>query len=285
MWNSAPNGSGTVLTWPPAADDRLVANGKVVFLNVNVTVASIHTDTTGGATTGGQFHYNMAGVTLTANITGHTAPGIVIRVILASGTVNFVGTLEGGAGTGIYITSGANATVNITGNLGTKNALYIDGTSATQVNIVGDIANVTNTCVDLRSTGATSVTVTGNAIAGSGLALTNAQSGTVTVSGYAQASGTHAAINNVAQGILQVGETRSASNGRGAVTGAFRFASATAAKTMPYTPDGQISMTVLDVAAIVPAESDVRKGLVYGDGAYTGTLPLGRSRISMAGRF
>jgi hypothetical protein len=44
-------------------------------------------------------------------------------------------------------------------------------------------------------------------------------------------------------------------------------------------------MTVLDVAAIVPAESDVRKGLIYGDGAYTGTLPLGRNRTSMAGRF
>jgi hypothetical protein len=44
-------------------------------------------------------------------------------------------------------------------------------------------------------------------------------------------------------------------------------------------------MTVLDVAAIVPAESDVRKGLVYGDGAYTGTLQLGRNRTSMAGRF
>jgi hypothetical protein len=83
-----------------------------------------------------------------------------------------------------------------------------------------------------------------------------------------------------------VGETRSASNGRPAVAGAFRYASTTAAKSMPYTAsEGQISMTVLDVAAIVPAESDVRKGLIYGDGAYTGTLPLGRNRTSMAGRF
>jgi hypothetical protein len=119
----------------------------------------------------------------------------------------------------------------------------------------------------------------------SAVGINNAAAGTLTLSGYAQASTGFAGANNAAQGILQVGETRSASNGRGAVTGAFRYASATAAKTMPYTPDGQISMTVLNVAALVPAESDVRSTVVYGDGAYTGALPLGRSRTSMAGRF
>jgi hypothetical protein len=45
-------------------------------------------------------------------------------------------------------------------------------------------------------------------------------------------------------------------------------------------------MTVLDVAAIVPAESDVRKGEVYGDGAYTGTyIPPAGKRTNMSRAF
>lgn len=287
MWNAAPDGSGTALTWPPAVDDILVANNQIIRLNVSTTVAEIRSDTTGGATAGGQFQYNIAGVSLTANVLGDRISGAILRAIVASGAVNFVGSLNGGSGVGMLISTGSNPTVNITGNLssGANQAIRLTGTTTAQVNITGDVTAGQIVCVEISSSGATAVNVTGNAVAGAAAAITNSQSGSVSVAGYAQASATQPAITNNAQGVVTVGETRSASNGRPAITGAFRYASATAAKTMPYTPDGQISMTVLDVAAIVPAESDVRKGLIYGDGAYAGTLPLGRSRTSMAGRF
>jgi hypothetical protein len=295
MWNSAPAGGGTVLTWPPAVDDILVANNQTIRVNVSVSVAQYRNGTTGGATAGGFFQCNTSGVSITGigyNDAGN-ANGI-FRSILASGTLFFVGGMTGGSLANSYIlyvatgTTTINVTGNVAGGTGVQSfGIALTGAFTGTVNLTGDAisgAAISNgNAVNNNSGG--NVTVTGNSIASGSVGMANGQSGTVTVSGYAQASDTQAAISNVAQGILQVGETRSAANGRGAVVGAFRYASATTAKTMPYTPEGQISMTVLDVAAIVPAESDVRKTVVYGDGAYTGTLPLGRSRTSMAGRF
>jgi hypothetical protein len=317
-WAPNPNGSGTALTWPPASGDILVANGKVIDVNVSTNLGSgqFRTDAFGGATLdAGFFRASTAGVTMTGDFVGVGAYGYIVRNT-SSGTVSLVGNVTGGALAGYVgvFADTAGSTTNITG--------IVTGGSATNtwgVNVSNAAAtvNITGSCIGgsgatahgaMNGAGGT-LTLTGTATGGSGSGsgvrnqstgtaiVTNAVAsatasgifnnagGTFTVSGYAQASTAQSGAANSAQGILEVGETRSASNGLGAVTGAFRFASATAAKTMPYTPDGQISMTVLDVAAIVPAESDVRKGLVYGDGAYTGTLPLGRNRTSMAGRF
>jgi hypothetical protein len=314
-WNSAADGSGSWLTWPPASGDVLMANGIAITINVNTNLGAtgqLRNDTASGATAGGLVTIGN-GISLTANvfagvsscifsssatgfivgsITGGSASGSYGVNYQGTGTLTITGDVNGGSGAngvGVYNhTSGG--TINITGTLrssvNNSGAIYNAGSGT--VNVTGDVIGMTVSGAQAytalnNSTG--TINITGNAIAGVGEACRNNAGGTLTVSGYAQASTTSAALNNVAQGVLQVGETRSASNGLGAVTSAFRFASATAAKTMPYTPDGQISMTVLDVAAIVPAESDVRKGLVFGDGAYTGTLQLGRNRTSMAGRF
>jgi hypothetical protein len=314
MWNSLPAGGGTVLPWPPAVGDVLVANGKTVTVNVSTIVTEVRNGTTGGATSGGVFRL-AASVSLTANVYCEAGTECVSTI---SGTAYIVGNCYGGNGAGQRgaVTAGSGHALIITGNayggtgsdahgigVATSGTTSITltgnaygaggdgvnaGTNATSVTITGGVygSSTAGTRHGVRNQGTGTVTVTGNAEAGSTAAgASNTSTGTLTISGYAQASTTQPAVSNSAQGSVTVGETRSASNGLGAVTGAFRFASATAAKTMPYTPDGQISMTVLDVAAIVPAESDVRKGLVYGDGAYTGTLQLGRNRTSMTGRF
>jgi hypothetical protein len=243
-----------------------------------------------GGTVTNAFAIQLAAIlNMTGNAYGGTATNTA-GIYTTSGTLVFTGNGYGGSiGYGLHISG--TTTVTITGDMvgGTSssaNGLFNGTTTPITMtgNAVGDAvaAGVSNGVA-----GATT-NITGNAIAGSGSAafgISNVSSGAVTLSGYAQASTTAAAIINAAQGAFTVGETRSAPNGRGAVAGAFRFASVIAAKHMSYTPDGQISMTVLDVAAIVPAESDVRSTVVYGDGAYTGTLPLGRTRVSMAGRF
>ena len=292
MWNSAPGGGGTVLTWPPAPTDILVANNKLVRLNVSTTVAEIRNDATGGATPQGYFAFTTNDVTLTADAyLGSTQTLMTSNT--PTGPYAFVGNMYSGAFVSTAI-AGFNApgTLTITGNIYAGNAgaargIVFGGTGT--INIIGDIfGGSASDAEGIYTTTACNITHTGNVVAGSNAiarGIRNGGSGTVAVSGYAQASTVAPAIINDLQGIVTVGETRSASNGQPAVTGAFRYASAIAAKSMPYTPDGQISMTVLDVPAIVPAESDVRKTVVYGDGDYVGTLPLGRSRTSMAGRF
>jgi hypothetical protein len=319
MWNSNPGGGGTVLTWPPASGDVLVANGKTVTLNVNTDLGpngEIRNDTTGGATAGGFFGTGTtSGLSITANIpvggtlvtlyqhnrtgtvsivgnitsTGGTPQNLNCIANLTTGTINITGNINSSFGA---VANAAGGTINITGNItstGAGGTYAVDNGAGGTVNVTGTVTDSgTGTATGFQNRGVGTINLTGNAShtgAGTRGCIYNSSTGTATVSGFVQASNTAPGAENTAQGILQVGETRSASNGLGAVTGAFRFASATAAKTMPYTPDGQISMTVLDVAAIVPAESDVRKSVIYGDGAYTGTLQLGRNRTSMAGRF
>jgi hypothetical protein len=317
QWNSNPGGGGTVLTWPPASGDVLVANGKIVTINVNTNLGAageIRNDTTGGATSGGYFQY-APGVSLTANVmSGNTASWCLLAAVSgflvgnvyggagkygvqvqnSNGTFAITGEVYGGSGTGGYgvhsLVSGSGV-LTVTGNVTGGNGAICyglnhgnTGTVNITGNVIGSDSGTNNRGVHNNSTGA--VTITGNTIAGTdNFGVRNNAGGSLTVTGYAQASSALPAINNFDQGVVTVSETRSASNGNPAITGAFRYASATAAKDTRYTLEGQISMTVLDVAAIVPAEADVRKGLVYGDGAYTGTLPLGRSRTSMAGRF
>lgn len=264
-WNSLPNGTGTTLTWPAAADDVLMANGRTVTINVDTVVAEVRTDTANGATVGGTFNL-INGVSLTANVYMGTSGTGCITFSAASGFL--IGNLYGGPGSGssaVFITG--TGTLNVTGNA-------YSGPSGS------------NNCHGIRNTSTGTVTLTGNAISlGGGTGVANEGTGSITVSGYAEASTAVSGANNTAQGTLTVSETRSASNGRGAVTGAFRFASATAAKSLPIIAGSQRTLSVLDVAALVPAVEDVRAGVVYGDGAYTGTLALQRKRITMAGRF
>jgi hypothetical protein len=297
MWSSLPAGGGTVLTWPPATDDILIANNKSVRLNVSVTVAECRNGTTGGATAGGEFRFlSVSGISLVANCYNDgSAIGFgIVRNSLASGTVYVVGNIYAGPGSTQYgIVFGGGATVNVTGKIFAGAGVNGWGASmsATQgpVNITGDIFGGSGTDArGITNATASTMTHTGNALAGSGsgsVAVWNNVAGSFTVSGYAEASADNAAINNVAQGIVTVGETRSASNGRPAVAGAFRYASATAAKFQPIIAGTQKTLAVLDVAALVPYAGDVRATVVYGDGAYTGTLPVNRKRLSMAGRF
>jgi hypothetical protein len=262
---------------------------------------------------------SSSNITLTGNAYGGTATN-VYGVNLSAGTLTMVGNAYGGTATGaagVYCTAG---TFVFTGNgygdaTGAATGIQLSGTLTT-VTITGDMygGGVTNAFGLGMSSGTPTINMTGNAyggtvapgvsnaavqqtfnltgnaIAGTGSAafgVTNAAAGVVSVSGYAQATNTVSAVSNSGQGVVTIGETRSASNGRGAVVGAFRYASATAAKSMPYTvSEGQIGMTVLDVAAIVPAESDVRLSVVYGDGTYTGTyIPPPAKKTNMSRAF
>lgn len=314
MWNSNPAGSGTVLTWPPASGDVLVANGKTITINVNTNLGptgELRHDTTGGATAGGQFNY-ASGVSVTANAYGGASgqcvssvfPGFFVGNVYAgtgafalvvqhtTGTFTITGhaIASSGADALYAIPQGSGAILNFTGSATgssgtTSRGIYFNGLGT--INMVGTAtggSSANSAGVRCQSTGA--INVTGDVIAGSGSpGAYNNTTGTITISGYALASTNQPGVQNVGTGVLSVGETRSASNGRGAILGAFRYASATAAKSLQIIAGSQQTLSVLDVAALAPAIENVRSGLVYGDGAYTGTLALQRKRTTMAGRF
>jgi hypothetical protein len=249
-----------------------------------------------GGTAASQYGVNLSAgtLTMTGNAYGGTATA-AHGVYCTAGTLVFTGNGYGnatGAASGIQL-GGALTACTITGDMyggGATNAFGFGLSSNTPtINMTGNAYGGAVASGVVNAIATQTFNLTGNAIAGSGSAaygVSNTAAGACNISGYVQATSTTPAVNNAGQGVVQIGETRSASNGRVAVIGAFRYASATAAKSMPYTvSEGQISMTVLDVAATVPAVTDVRNGVVYGDGAYTGTLSLGQSNANMAGQF
>lgn len=382
VWNTAVNGSGSYLTWPPASGDVLVANNKTITVNVDTNLGAtgqVRNDTTGGATDGGGFTLS-SGVTLTANVyAGDTGTRCVGA---ASGTSTVTGNVYGGSGTnsdGVSITSSASITINgdvtggsgttcyglraantstvtingnviggsvagntgvyfnslgtltvtgnvsctvtegirnntggtvnlngtVTGGLSTANCVYnvVGGVMKITGNVIGGSAsgaygvnnggtgntnitgNVTggsiNTAQAVRNSFTGTVTLTGNAIGDIGPGVVNTVGGTASISGYVQASLSSPGATNSLQGILRVGETRSASNGRGAVTGAFRYISTTALIAKPYDTTGPLTMKPVG-AFTLPAEADVRQGVAFGADK-TGTLAGSNRHTRMAG--
>lgn len=266
-WNSLPNGAGTALTWPPAVDDILVANGRTITVNVSFSVGELLNDTTGGATMGGTFTASAAGISVSANVTATNSNQAVLHFYHISGINYYVGNVLGGTSSlnhGVFLAQAG--TLNMTGNVTTRVAGYAvrNGSTGT-INLTGTVYGGSSATYAMQNIVAGTIALTGTAIAGdAGPAIINLAGGTVTVSGYAEASTASAAINNVAQGVVSVGETRSASNGRGAVTGAFRYASATALIHKPIADDGSV-LTMRPVAAFtLPDEATARNGVAFG---------------------
>jgi len=82
QWNDAPDGGGTVLMWPPAADDVLCANGNAITWAAadvpSLTCARLSTadeDAGGAGVAGGGFTLSgSTAVAITADITAALRP-------------------------------------------------------------------------------------------------------------------------------------------------------------------------------------------------------------------
>lgn len=93
-WSATGTWTGGVV---PVAGDIVVANGKTITVNQNVTVAELRNDTTGGATVGGQFQLTN-GVVVNANvIQGATSTACVLWAGSAGQTVTLTGAFTGGS--------------------------------------------------------------------------------------------------------------------------------------------------------------------------------------------
>lgn len=295
-WNTQADGGGTEAT--PGANDVCMANSFTVTIPSNVTVSEIRNDTTGGATDGGGFTINN-GVTVTANVFAG-GQGTACASIAASATVNIIGNVTAGTASNAHGCSmGSGSTLTITGTV-------TGGTSATArgVSVGGTTLNVTGNVVGgsagagVYSNASNTINVTGNTLGsatGTGPGVLNNAGGTATISGYAQGndygpgsagiSGIAVGAQNTAQGILEVGAIKMGAKGVGGVSGAYRFASTTAASYTARATSGLTEVILCPIAAVVPAVTDVKSGVVYGDGGYTGTLVSSGGNTNMAGHF
>ena len=101
-WDTAPTGGGTDLTWPPAADDVLCANGKAITWAAadvpSLTCARLSTTGEGTGTAGGRFTLSgSTAVVITADIVA--GAGMCLYLTHTAGMVTVNGDLTGGTGT------------------------------------------------------------------------------------------------------------------------------------------------------------------------------------------
>lgn len=214
VWNTAANGSGSYLTWPPASGDVLMANGQAITVNVNTTVAEVRNGTENGATINGIFTL-LNGVTLTANAINTDATNTLIFFEQPSPNIaNIVGNTTTG-NSWYTIDNYGTGTLNITGNITASNRksnchgarnnslgiLNITGNvtggssypsshgvvfGSGTVNILGNVTGGTfNSCHGINKTGGV-LNVTGNIYAGAmgnGIIINRSNTGAVTING------------------------------------------------------------------------------------------------------
>lgn len=296
-WNTAADGSGSSAT--PGAGDVCMANAFSVTVNADTTVAEVRNDTTGGAQAGGTFTLSN-GVTLTANVHAGGVANACVTFAGASPNVAYVvgnstaGSIGSAHGTQNTNSGTLTITGNVTGPSAGSTAYGAANTNTGRINITGNaISGITAYGAYNQTTGTVAITGNATATGAGGHGAYNGGAGTLTISGYVQGSdygpgstgvsSGYGAINGL-QGVLEIGETKCGAKGFPGVSGAFRYASATAAKSTVRATSGLTEVALRPIAAVVPAVTDVKAEVVYGDSGYTGTL-VATSGNSMEGHF
>ena len=174
-WDTAPTGGGTDLTWPPAADDVLCANGKAITWAAasvpTLTCARLTTAAEGGTAGGGFALSGSTAVAITADLTAgtttcltstHTGTGVNGVTITgavtggsvanaygarnqSTGTLTINGNVTGGSATnahGAYNSSTGAITINGTvAASSTARAFGVYNNSTGVITVVGSLVD------------------------------------------------------------------------------------------------------------------------------------------------
>ena len=166
IWATTPAGVAGSVTFDPA--DVLLANSFSVTLNVNIQVAEVRNDTTGGATTGGSF-FLSTGVTLTAAVPGTGSVNCVVFNLSTAATItgNIFGASVVNLTSGAVLHSGS-GTLTINGNVTgptvntTNSSIGISGSGTLIVN--GNVSNTgsgDNVAIRVITTNGSSIIING----------------------------------------------------------------------------------------------------------------------------
>lgn len=180
-WSATSSWIGGVV---PTSSDDAVANTFNITMDVSTSALSLRNDTSGGATSGGQFQFSNAGVSVTlSGATPLTQSGTTPCILVnnTTGTINIVTTssILLGIGGSMISQTGAGAftltTPLLTNNGGNVPAVFVrSGTGTLTIN--GNVSAGSNgsaTNVALSNTGTGTINVNGNVTGG--VSLQNTQ--------------------------------------------------------------------------------------------------------------
>jgi len=228
-------------------------------------------------------------VNIVGNPTGANATASLAVTNLLAGTLNVTGNCTGGNFAGSVGVSATAGVVNIVGDCTGGNSTNAYGCSNTisTVNITGNVNGGGTTSYGAYQTGAGTINISGTATGaetGASGALNNATgtinlkrakgnsygpTGAATVTGYG-------AVNNNVAGVLIVEEVEYGPNGMVPTLGVTFFKDVVTNKclTRNLARDIKTLSDPNDTAGLVPAEEDVRAGVVYAGGVNTGTCEV-----------
>jgi hypothetical protein len=285
VWATTPTGTASDVWSTFTAADVLHSNNFAITVNVSTTVGEVRNDNANSATAGGSFVLSN-GITLTANaFAGSTTTRCVGFNGTAGNSASLVGNCTGGTGNSItgscveYSTSGTfNITGNVTGGAGSLASGAANRGTGT-LNITGNCIGDAASGAQNASTG--TLNITGNCVANANVGAANNSTGTMLVVGTIEASEFIGGVggDNRSQITLLTGPfLTSPTFGVNPIANrAWRWASTLNTSTYIEVPTSDLlakrNLVTADNVTGMPAEADVKDGVVYGPASeLTGTF-------------
>lgn len=283
-WSNTATWDGGTL---PTSGDDVRPNGFTVTIDQNITVQELTDNALAPAVQGGIFQVTATGITITSNVVkrGTTNTGLLTIQSGANNTtlIGDVNHVSGIQGQTVNILN--TGVTNITGNCActaSNNGIYTilcNATSGT-LNFNGNVtSNGTSPSLGaaLELAGNMTINFTGTITGAStgaagGAAFKNTSLSGILTGNVSVIAGTiNPAIWNASANNNIVINSATFADGISPIRGAVRFS--TVAPTVTVILSNLSTLTLTDPSATnPPAEADVRDGIIYGGGAYEGTL-------------
>lgn len=293
-WSNTATWDGGTL---PGAGDVVRPNGFTVTIDQSITVGELTDDALAPAVQGGSFVLSASNITLTCNIMKRgSLSTVLLQVNNPANNTTIIGNIEAFVSlncANIASTGITNIIGNVTSRTGNQNAVITLNLSATSgtVNITGNVISLgtspSNSGATVMLTGNMTVNMSGTISGGSvgvagGAAFVNLSAAGILTGNITAIAGTLTpAIWNSSLNNNIVINSATFADGVSPIRGAVRFT--TVSPTVTVILSTLSTLTLTDPSATnPPAEADVRDGVIYGGGAYEGTLvvPL-PSRVSL----
>jgi hypothetical protein len=280
-FNAGATWTGGVV--PTTGDEARASTGHTVTINVNTTCDEISNAGTG--------IFTLAdGVALTANVASKSTTAARNCLQFSAATGAIVGDIFGGVtNANVGVVNSGSGTLTITGNLlgGTvgNNTFAVNNSSTGTINITGNsVGGSGNLGISINNASTGLINLTGNSTGGTGAnasGANNASTGTLSIIGTVTASQTAAGVAgaNVQQVTILSGPfiTETTRGVNPVYCAAWRWNASPSNSTYLEVMTNDLltkrNLVTEDNVTGMPAESDVKDGIVYGPtSALTGTF-------------
>lgn len=275
---------GVTITCTLASGGIIAASSTAAVIAFTTGTSTINSVINTSSGLGAVYLNGTGTLTINGNITGNSAATQALVLVNAAGTLNINGNIVGGSnsvGRTILSNGVGSPTLNVVGDVTGNNHPAIQGYFAT-INITGNLAASGTQGVALQTGGnGGTITINGNLTAAGAIALVCAHTTNIIINGTLTASSTNAALSNslTTTTVTLNGNMVNNINGVTAVFSPRMQISAAANQTWYMTTSGGADRTLYTTGLMppsggYPAVGDVRSGVSYGAGLYTGTCVI-----------